>query len=476
MVILARCRPKNHMSIRTLLSALFIFLFISGFAQETLVEEAGKTNETEDTEKEPKVKKPKPPYYHHKLPSIQINGGNVSLMSDDMDKIGPSSGANWRWGYGAKVEYRPLNYLGASLGVMLGKVANQQRTGNEFNNYTVETDILSAEFNIIIPLDNNVIINRASKFAPYLFGGVAYQWFNTQADDFSSDGSYYHYWRDGSFRNRIEDSENPQLGEEVSHDRNYETPLREGYGDSVRYDRTQLAFPFGVGFRWKFSNSFYADLSATYYWGLSDYLDNYKSTEGTQTDHMLYTAVGFGYNIGARKKQPDSSQFDLIDFDALDNEDDDGDGVRNMEDLCAGTPQGTGVDDKGCPTDEDKDGIPDYIDDEAGTAEGALVDAKGVTIGDEIPGTDTLAVKHSVVYLAYPSQKFRPMGTVYSTESVEQAGKRSTDLGDFKDADYNDDGYISSDEITLAIDDFFEGELDYSADKLHDLIDFFFDQ
>ncbi|MFT4523988.1 MAG: hypothetical protein ACI85F_000129 [Bacteroidia bacterium] len=465
------------MSIRTLLSALFIFLFVSGFAQESPEGDDAVTTETETAEKEPKVKKPKPPYYDHKLPSIQINGGNLSLLSDDMDsKNQPFVGANLRWAYGAKVEYRPLNYLGVSLGVMMGSVANKQRAGNQFNNYTVETDILSAEFNVIIPLDNNVIINRASKFAPYLFGGVAYQWFSTKADNYSSDGRYYHYWRDGNVYDRIEDIDHSNRREQLSHDQNYETPLKEGYGDSVRYDRAQLAFPFGLGLRFKFSNSFYADLSATYYWSMSDYLDNYKSDEGTQTDHMLYTSVGFGYNIGARKKKPDSTQFDLIDFKALDQDDDDGDGVRNMEDLCAGTPQGTGVDEKGCPTDEDNDGVPDYIDDESGSAEGALVDARGVTIGDVIPGTDTLAVKHSVVYLAYPSQKFKPMGSIYNTESIEDAGNRSADLGDFKDADYDGDGYISSEEITLAIDAFFEGELDYSADKLHDLMDFFFDQ
>jgi hypothetical protein len=176
------------------------------------------------------------------------------------------------------------------------------------------------------------------------------------------------------------------------------------------------------------------------------------------------------------RKKPDDTQFDLIDFKALDHDDDDGDGVKNMEDLCAGTPQGAAIDERGCPTDEDKDGVPDYLDEEAGSAVDAIVDTKGITIGDEILGTDTLAVKHSVIYLAYPSQRFKPMGTIYSTESIEDAGSKSTDLGDFKDVDYDGNGYISSEEITLAIDAFFEGELDYSADKLHDLIDFFFDQ
>jgi hypothetical protein len=54
--------------------------------------------------------------------------------------------------------------------------------------------------------------------------------------------------------------------------------------------------------------------------------------------------------------------------------------------------------------------------------------------------------------------------------------RAATTLGDFVVVDRDNDGFISADEITWAIDAFFEGELDFSADKLHDLIDFFFEQ
>ena len=206
------------MSIRTLLTAFFLFVFVAGYAQETPEGEsapaAETTEATDNSEKEPKVKKPKPPYYHHKLPSIQINGGNLSLMSDDMNIDWPYSGTNWRWAYGAKIEYRPLNYLGVAISGMMGKVANQQRTApSTTGNYTVETEIVSAEFNLIIPLDNNVIINRASKFAPYLFGGVAYQWFSPRADKFSADGRVYNFWRTGEIYDRPENREQPELAD-----------------------------------------------------------------------------------------------------------------------------------------------------------------------------------------------------------------------------------------------------------------------
>ena len=42
--------------------------------------------------------------------------------------------------------------------------------------------------------------------------------------------------------------------------------------------------------------------------------------------------------------------------------DEDGDGVKNKQDKCPGTPPGVKVDGRGCPLDTDKDGVPDYLD------------------------------------------------------------------------------------------------------------------
>ncbi|MCC6837574.1 MAG: hypothetical protein IT234_03440, partial [Bacteroidia bacterium] len=43
-------------------------------------------------------------------------------------------------------------------------------------------------------------------------------------------------------------------------------------------------------------------------------------------------------------------------------------------------------------------------------------------------------------------------------------------------ADKNNDGYISTEEITMAIDSFFEGDSIFTVERLNDLIDFFFEQ
>ncbi|MDP6909245.1 MAG: hypothetical protein QF371_07060, partial [Flavobacteriales bacterium] len=254
-------------------------------------------------------------------------------------------------------------------------------------------------------------------------------------------------------------------------DHKYETDLDTNFtGGSITSNA--LAFPFGIGLRYKLGRKFHVDVSATYYWTLSDQLD--ASEKNKQTDHFLYTSVGFAYHIAAKKPKPDSTQWTTFDFLSIDNADDDGDGVINIEDLCSGTPGGP-VDESGCPLDSDKDGVPDYRDEET-SADSALVDVNGITIDpDFIELPDTNALAHKIIYEAYPSMKEKPLGNYYEFEKPE-AEQTATELGDFAVVDQNGDGFISADEITWAIDAFFEGELDFSAAKLHDLIDFFFDQ
>jgi OOP family OmpA-OmpF porin len=66
--------------------------------------------------------------------------------------------------------------------------------------------------------------------------------------------------------------------------------------------------------------------------------------------------------------------------------DDDGDGVVNSEDRCPNTPPGTAVDSTGCERDDDGDGVPNSKDQCPGTPAGARVDSKGCadTDGDGV--------------------------------------------------------------------------------------------
>ena len=54
-----------------------------------------------------------------------------------------------------------------------------------------------------------------------------------------------------------------------------------------------------------------------------------------------------------------------------------------------------------------------------------------VTVGSYTSSIDTIAVRHNIRFLAYPSQKFKPSGNIYSLESPLSI-ELSADLG-FKD-------------------------------------------
>ena len=62
---------------------------------------------------------------------------------------------------------------------------------------------------------------------------------------------------------------------------------------------------------------------------------------------------------------------------AMIDNDDDNDGVANMNDKCPGTPEYAPVDEKGCAKDSDGDGVADYRDQCPGTPKGTPVNANG---------------------------------------------------------------------------------------------------
>jgi hypothetical protein len=117
-------------------------------------------------------------------------------------------------------------------------------------------------------------------------------------------------------------------------------------------------------------------VGVTYNICLSDYIDNYKKGGN---DSWASANVGLNVNFGKKPKDAYSN----VDFKAVDNSDTDGDGVKDLDDKCLGTPKGVKVDGKGCPDDKDDDGVFDYMDKELTSKKGAKVDGNGVTINEE---------------------------------------------------------------------------------------------
>jgi hypothetical protein len=170
---------------------------------------------------------------------------------------------------------------------------------------------------------------------------------------------------------------------------------------------------------------------------------------------------------------PSTTTTDLLTADLDDNfqmlfEDEDGDFVLDIADLCPGTPYGVVTDTLGCPLDEDEDGVPDYLDKELNTPSGYWVDDEGVTLMEE----DFIAKLHRETALKREDLEayMELMRESYNRRSVKEIPEK------FAVLDSDEDGYISFDELLKVIDNFFDYDVNFSLDELRQVNDFFFSQ
>jgi len=294
--------------------------------------------------------------------------------------------------------------------------------------------------------------------------------FDPYGDLRNGNGTVYNYWSDGSIRNLSESAANDPISSTLKRDYTYETQLKDTL---VNYSRNTFYIPLGLGAKFNIGFRTSLRVGATYNLCMSDYIDNVKSGGN---DSWLAASVGLNVHFGKRPKDAYSD----VDFKSVDNSDTDGDGVKDLNDKCLGTPKGVKVDGNGCPDDKDGDGIYDYMDKELATKKGAIVDANGVTIDQDAMARrqlewDSLSTERSEGFNNAPSLTYLKEVEAKTKENIAKAGAVKIPA-EFQAADYNKDGYISAAEITQTIDGFFEGESSFTVEKINKLIDFFFEQ
>lgn len=408
------------------------------------------------------------------LPSVAIGAGILSFNGDIGNGANLSSFSRIRAGYNLTIEERIGKYLGVSLNGIYGKLSDSERSKER--NLNFESTIIQGDLNLVLHFDNDLIFKRNSVFAPYLFVGIGYLKFDPYGDLKDKNDSTYHYWSDGTIRNIDENDPLATAGSTIiQRDYSYETQLTDSTNN---YVRGTLALPIGGGFNLKVARNLSVNVGATYYLSFSDWVDNFK--EGSN-DKYLWANVSLQYTFG---KEADDSDpiYNSVDFSALDKLDSDEDGVNDGDDRCPATPKGVKVNNHGCPDDNDEDGVPDYKDKELMTKRDALVDVNGVTLTDQILAErqsqfDSLATERSELFNENPSLSYLRDVEAKSTEARKaNPNAASTIPYALRPADKNGDGFISADEIAMAIDGFFEGDSNFSVEKLNDLIDFFFEQ
>lgn len=398
---------------------------------------------------------------------VTVQAGGLKYLGD----VGQKSNANFfsdtRLGYNLGIEYRIGKVLGIGLDGMYGTLAGTDNDKTSRLNF--KSQVMGGGLNVFAFFDR--LGEKEKDVAPYIHAGVGYLMFDPYGDLKDKNGITYNYWSDGSIRNLPETTINDPISMIIKRDYTYETQLKD---TTANYARNTLFIPLGIGAKFQMGFRTSLRVGLTYNLCLSDYVDNYKKGGN---DSWASANVGLNIHFGKRPKDGYSD----VDFKSVDNSDTDGDGVKDIEDRCFGTPKGVKVDKFGCPEDKDGDGVADYMDKEPSSKKGARVDGNGVTIDEEALAKkqlewESLSSERSEGFNSAPSLSYLKDVENKAKENQAKTGKASKIPADFAPADINKDGYISAAEITKTIDAFFEGESSFNVEKLNKLIDFFFEQ
>ena len=367
---------------------------------------------------------------------------------------------------------RKHNFV-ANFSFLIGNLSGNSYDYSDLSrNLNFRTSLTSIGANVEYRFGN--IIDKDALIRPYFSLGAGILNFNAKGDLVDGDGQTYYYWTDGSIRDA------PQISSAVSlplyRDYSYETDLRlleqeeYGLGD---YSQIALSFPISLGAHFRISDRAFFSLGVSYYYALTDVLDN-VAYEGTSIqgskgyDSFLYSHLALHFDLFS---DPKTRTVDLlyadVEFDPLLFDDEDGDFVMDVTDRCPGTPFGVEVDTLGCPLDGDMDGVPDYLDLELFTERGAWVDDKGVTLFEE-EFLESLELRNN----AMPRE-----GVEEYTDIISGQYKLDSELvipEIFLSLDVDGDGNLSLDELLLVIDKYFDFQLD--LEEVRQLNDFFFSQ
>jgi len=179
-----------------------------------------------------------------------------------------------------------------------------------------------------------------------------------------------------------------------------------------------IAIPFGLGIRINVTERLEFDASLNWAVGMGDIdhgvddgSDGYKSFN-ISLHYDLFTP---GPN--SDEEYFDDSYYADVDFAKLENEDEDGDLVLDVDDYCPKTPIGVKVDANGCPLDDDNDGIANYIDQQKNTPEGSIVDEFGVRL---------TADKYHSMYSEYEAAS-RKYANFYNESEIKRENYKTVD-------------------------------------------------
>jgi hypothetical protein len=324
-------------------------------------------------------------------PTIGLGVGNLSFYGDLYTKHFQRPMVS-RLGYELHLSQPLSKSLFLNFYVMFGRLGANERT--KLRNENFESMIRLGGVQVMYDFSN--FIKSQKHVRPYILLGVEGFEFLSKTDLYDKYGNKYYYWSDGSIKNMAEGSAGAANAVDLVRDYTYDSDIRElnrdGFG---KYQERSWGIPVGAGFMMNVGERVKFRFGTTMHFTFTDYIDGVTATSkgdrkgSSANDHFMMMSASIHYDLIFKKADAtfdtlDSDHFKDVDFLAIDNGDEDGDGVKDFDDECHGTPSGAKVDAKGCPVDDDNDLIPQYRDDEPATPAGLVANPRGVGITDSM--------------------------------------------------------------------------------------------
>lgn len=335
------------------------------------------------------------------------------------------------------------------------------------NSFPVDFSYLTTFQSTALTLKQQVL-NRESLFNFALSASYGRLSTQTKADLQNSEGTSYYIWSDGSFRNQAQLAPS-SIGAIVQPDGVKETTV------------STLSFSY-----WSLGSEFQFKLHSNWSFLLSYERRFFSATDFTQRDVTRYKGsnqfeAGIRYTIRIKQDKTTKPVFEFIglsnaEYEALENADDDGDGIPNRLDECPFTPKGMVVNSLGCPPDVDNDGVPDQYDLELNSQPGAWVDEKGVTLSDEWfaqKSRDSLNVTVNVLRKVNKNSRPYPLyQNEWYQKQVEQSKNKLPEA--YRVFDFNGDNKLTQSEMENAINDFFDRKSSTPSWLIYQAIEYIF--
>ena len=379
-------------------------------------------------------------------PVLSLSGGMLTFFGDVTNSQKANGALTSNLAFDFKVSFPLKSSFYVSLRSLYGKISANERSTDFNRNFSSSFNSFGVEFSY----NFNHFLAEKRIIDPFFAVGAEAIIFNSKTDlIYGKTEEYYHYWQDGSIRNQEEIPENFATASVIPRDYDYETDIRESDITGVGfYEKYSFMVPVTFGGNMRLTHRMHMKLAVSYNFLFTDMLDGVsKDGKGVykgsgKMDGILYSSVGLSFDLSDHgRKEKEDAKYTISDEELAEMTlgDEDGDGVRNLDDMCLGTPAGVEVDSVGCPPDTDKDGVPDYRDVEVNSPENSVVDSNGLALTDEqiemiyiryLDSTGHFAAIEDTIYTKdMPTKTERRMASKFSVQvegealTEEQANK-----------------------------------------------------